>query len=627
MARLALGGVLLTGQALAQAKPAKPAPPTLSELQEAGRQSEAGARAFTMGVYEAALPHFQKAYALGHKPADLQKVAESYRALGQNGAAYEAYTRLLATHGPALGFAGAIAVKKAIAELEATTGTMDVRSTPDGAVVRVGDLVLGVTPLSAPARLSAGATHVEVSKDGFEPFVTDVAIDPTHPATVDATLVARALTGHLAVTESHAAKADLLIDGQDVGPLPWEGDVPPGIHQLSIQATDLKAEPQTLKVVRGTRIDATFNADFITGALKVTAHPGSADIALDGKSIGTGTFEGRVAVGDHVLRVTAAGYKPVEKPVTIAGETPAASDVSLEREITPAEIAAAMAARDAEAIRGFYGQLTAFGTWPPVSTHIGCGDTSAPQGGNAESCSSGFAYGAGGTLRAGYSFGILGLEVVGGFMYGSWQDSVTYASSTGNQAPPSNPTIGSFAHNESYSLVYTGSMALVRRRRRRVVPEHPAHSVDVRRANRISFVLGERARRLPGRARRPGFHLGVDPRRQLRVRRHGVGRASLADPGEPADRAGDTQRRRAVQRDLRAVHGTVRSAAVRRAVYRHPAGTLTGTLVRSSRSRRREGAQTVSPRQVCPNPMVKRALISLRGCSSIASWSRQALTR
>ncbi len=461
MARLALGGVLLTGQALAQAKPAKPAPPTLSELQEAGRQSEAGARAFTMGVYEAALPHFQKAYALGHKPADLQKVAESYRALGQNGAAYEAYTRLLATHGPALGFAGAIAVKKAIAELEATTGTMDVRSTPDGAVVRVGDLVLGVTPLSAPARLSAGATHVEVSKDGFEPFVTDVAIDPTHPATVDATLVARALTGHLAVTESHAAKADLLIDGQDVGPLPWEGDVPPGIHQLSIQATDLKAEPQTLKVVRGTRIDATFNADFITGALKVTAHPGSADIALDGKSIGTGTFEGRVAVGDHVLRVTAAGYKPVEKPVTIAGETPAASDVSLEREITPAEIAAAMAARDAEAIRGFYGQLTAFGTWPPVSTHIGCGDTSAPQGGNAESCSSGFAYGAGGTLRAGYSFGILGLEVVGGFMYGSWQDSVTYASSTGNQAPPSNPTIGSFAHNESYSLVYTGSMAAV----------------------------------------------------------------------------------------------------------------------------------------------------------------------
>jgi hypothetical protein len=180
---------------------------------------------------------------------------------------------------------------------------------------------------------------------------------------------------------------------------------------------------------------------------------------LDGKSVGTGTFNGRISLGNHVLKVTAKGYKPIEKVVAIAADATASTEVALEREITDAEIAAAQAERDADAIRGFYGQLTAFGAWPPLSTHVSCGDTSQPSASITESCSPGFVYGGGGTLRGGYSFGILGLELVGAFMYNQWQDSVTYTSSTVNPTPPSNPTIGGFQHNESYAMGSTGGMA------------------------------------------------------------------------------------------------------------------------------------------------------------------------
>ncbi len=458
---VALLCVLVAGQAFAQPKAAKPPPPTLAELQEAARQSEVGNRLFNLGVFETAVTHFQKAYDLAHKPADLQKVAECDKALGQTGAAYDAYTQLLTLHGPALGFTGAVAVKKAIAELEGTTGTLTVHSTPDGATVRVGERVVGVTPFAAPVRLAMGPVRVEVSKDGFEPFIANAAIDPAHPFTVDATLSARALTGHLAVSETHAASAHLLLDGQDVGPLPWEGDVPPGIHQLAIQATDLKAEPQTIKVPRGSKIAATFTADFTVGQLQVTATPEKADIALDGKSIGTGKFEGPVAVGDHALRVSLDGYKPVEKPITVSPQATVTVEAPLERIITAEEIAAAQAARDAEAIRGFYGQFAVFGAWPPVSTHIGCDQATQPVGAINQSCSPGFVWTGGATLRGGYSWGIFGVELIGGFMYDRQEDDVTYTSTSTVATTPTGNQLGAYPHSEAYTLVgMTGLAAL-----------------------------------------------------------------------------------------------------------------------------------------------------------------------
>ena len=466
LARLVLAGLLVAGQAAAQqpppavppaappaAPPVKPPPPTLLELQEAGRQSEVANRLFTLGVYETAVTHFQKAYDLAHKPADLQKVAECDKALGLTGAAFDAYTKLLALHGPALGFAGAVAAKKAIAELGTATGTLDVHSTPDGATVRVGERVLGVTPFSAPVRLPVGALHVEVSKDGFEPSVINVAIDAAHPGSIDTTLQPRVMTGHLSVKESHAATAHLMVDGNDVGPLPWEGDVAPGVHQLEIQATDLKAEPQTVKVARGAKAEATFNADFTAGQLKIAVHPDGADIALDGKSIGKGTFDGQVAVGDHTLKITLASYKAVEKPITVVAQSTVSAEFTLEHQVTDAELAAEQAAKDAEAIRGFYGQLAVFGAWPPVSTHLDCNETANPDSSQvSESCTTGFVYSGGGAVRVGYSWGIFGLELVGGFMYSRWEDDATYTSNTTNMTNPMTPGLGEYQHTEAYTF-------------------------------------------------------------------------------------------------------------------------------------------------------------------------------
>jgi hypothetical protein len=454
---VALSGALTSTRALAQGKPALGAP-TAADVRDASHESEVAGRLFAQGVYEAALPHFQKAYALARKPADLQKVAESFKALGRTGDAYDAYFKLVVEHANGMGRTAFASAKKALAELETTTGTLEVHAAPDGALVRVGGRVVGVTPLAATVRLPAGSAQVEIEKEGFEPFVGRATIDPAHAAKVDAQLVARALTGHLAVTESHAGSAHLLLDGKDAGPLPWEGDLDPGVHELALQSSVLRAAPQSVKVARGARVQSVFVGDFTASRLHVVAHPDGADIAIDGKSVGTGSFDGEVSIGEHRLLVSLDHYKPSEKPVTVVAQAAASEDVVLERLVTPEELAAAREKEDAEAIRGGYGQVAVFGVYPAASTQLDCGEVAAPSTGFGDTCSKGFVLGGGLAARGGYSFGVLGLELVGIFMANHWENDVTYASNGGTPASGAPTSLGGVAHDEAYSYTTLGGM-------------------------------------------------------------------------------------------------------------------------------------------------------------------------
>jgi hypothetical protein len=299
---------------------------------------------------------------------------------------------------------------------------------------------------------------VEIQKEGFEPYIARATIDPAHAAKIEAQLVARALTGHLAVTESHAGSAHLVLDGKDAGPLPWEGDLEPGVHELALQSSVLRAAPQSVKVPRGARVESVFVGDFTASRLRVVAHPDGADISIDGKSVGTGSFDGELAIGEHRLSVSLAHYKPSEKTVTVAAQAAASEDVVLERLVTPEELAAARDREDAEAIRGGYGQVTVFGVYPASSTQLDCSQVPAPGAGFGDACSKGFVLGGGLAVRGGYSFGVVGLELVGMFMVNRWENDVTYATNGGPPAPGAPTSLGGVAHDEAYTFTALGGM-------------------------------------------------------------------------------------------------------------------------------------------------------------------------
>jgi hypothetical protein len=57
------------------------------------------------------------------------------------------------------------------------------------------------------------------------------------------------------------------------------------------------------------------------GALRVTSSPTGATVSIDGDNVGTTPWQGELSQGEHRLRVSHAGYSPVEQRVSIpAGE-------------------------------------------------------------------------------------------------------------------------------------------------------------------------------------------------------------------------------------------------------------------------------------------------------------------
>jgi PEGA domain len=65
------------------------------------------------------------------------------------------------------------------------------------------------------------------------------------------------------------------------------------------------------------------------GRVSVTAHAGD-EIAIDGKPVGTSKWEGSVASGGHLVRVTAKGMRPYETEVTLQDKEVRTLSVTLE---------------------------------------------------------------------------------------------------------------------------------------------------------------------------------------------------------------------------------------------------------------------------------------------------------
>jgi PEGA domain len=418
-------------------------------LNAAKMESEAGARLFKEKVFEAAIPHYEKAYALARQPADLQKVAEAYREMGDLGRAYEAYAKLLSVHASQLGTKGAAAVTQTIADLELRTGLITIRCPISGATVTVGDRVVGTTPLPGPVRLVMGSGRVTITKDGFEPLVTDYTADPSHPVTVEATLAPHVTTGHLSVRETHGAAVRVLIDGRDVGAAPWEGDVPAGTHKIELASPVVKTEPQTVVLRHGSRAQAVFTGNMVAGHVHLEATPASATIRVDGKEVGAGQAEVDLAVGRHEVRVEAEGFGPKTDTITVEAGSTQSDAFTLEP--THEAIVARVKSDDAEAIRGGYGQIAAYGALTTSAQNVSC----AGLAGNP-TCKNGFPLAGGFSVRGGYSLGWVSFELVGLFLADGHTDNLNYP---GTQSTITTPTSASqVTHQESYTYSSLGGM-------------------------------------------------------------------------------------------------------------------------------------------------------------------------
>ncbi len=140
------------------------------------------------------------------------------------------------------------------------TGTLVVRSTPEGAHVRVDGKLRGRTPLSLRDLPLRGAT-VTIEQAGYRPDERRIALSAAHPTvTLDARLTKEAperttsaTTGAL-VIESRPVGARVFLDDQEIGVTPLSlPDIAPGAHRVRLEMPGFTRWITTSQVTAGAR--------------------------------------------------------------------------------------------------------------------------------------------------------------------------------------------------------------------------------------------------------------------------------------------------------------------------------------------------------------------------------------
>ncbi len=389
------------------------APPSPRDVAEAKRRFEAGKKLYAEHACTEALAEFEVAYGLVHRPSMLRNIGLCHRELRHFAEAYDAYDRLLKIHGTELTATDRDAVKQALDELSELSAALVLTSNEAGANVEVDGKSLGTTPVPGSFRVSLSSHHVVVTKPGFEPFTKDVAVQPNQSVTVEVTLAPEITTGHVTVHEENGDPVDVNVDGQDRGPAPWEGDLPPGEHTLEAKGPKFAAARQSFTLVKKQRLDLAVDATTTMGHVRITTLPASATIAFDGAQVGTGVWDAEVAPGSHHVDV-ALGNEHSAREVDVVRGQMVALDIPL---------ATAGGSEPYKPVyRGAYGRFSFFGEFSPSATDV----YPASDGGHAH-----FHGGGGATVNIGYAFDPFAVEFFGAYLVDAYSYDAP-SNTTGN---------------------------------------------------------------------------------------------------------------------------------------------------------------------------------------------------
>jgi hypothetical protein len=319
---LALAVVLAAPTGFAQGKGPKPKPKTIrEELTPAAQKDwDAAKDLLDANDFAGALVEYLRAYEQSKNPRVLYNVAFCEKSL-RHYARAEGYLKKELDEGTG----GKIppneeqTVKDTIAALSPFVSTVEVTANEGAATLFIDDQEIGKTPFDKPVPIDVGPHVLRLHKDGFKDGTSNVTIAGNTPAKATITIEPTVKKSHVEVAVSGAPAANIVIDGVDMGQAPYKGDVTAGRHTFEAQAPGFVTARQTTDVVYGTPLNLalTLAVERHEGHVRVSTTPDSATIEVDGKVVGSGSWEGTLSTGGHQLIVKKPGYQPYSTEITL----------------------------------------------------------------------------------------------------------------------------------------------------------------------------------------------------------------------------------------------------------------------------------------------------------------------
>jgi hypothetical protein len=286
--------------------------------------------------YRGALVEFQRAYELSHDPRVLYNVGTAEKLLTHYARAVDAWERELREGGAKLSAAEQQELKNAISIVQQFVTTIDVTANEPDATLSIDDAAVGKTPFAAPVRIDVGKRVLKLSKEGFAEAVqtVDVAAGASTPVSFKIDPLHK--TALVSISVWGAPSATLFIDGRDVGPAPFKGELGAESHTVEARASGYVTVGQTIDVhyKQPMNLVLTLSLERHEGRLRVLA-PEGASIAIDGRDVASGEWEGAVSTtGGHQLVVRKRGYQTYATEVFVADDQVREVNVPMNREVS-----------------------------------------------------------------------------------------------------------------------------------------------------------------------------------------------------------------------------------------------------------------------------------------------------
>jgi hypothetical protein len=291
--------------------------------------------------YKGALVEFQRAYELSHNPRVLFNLGVTEKLLTHYARAVDAWDKEIREGAGQLSPAESQELKNAIAIVQQFVTTIEVSANEEGATLFVDDFAVGKTPFTGPVRIDVGKHVLKLAKDGFVDGIKPVDVASGQVTPVKFLIEPVNKTALVSVTVGGAPSATVFVDGRDVGPAPFKGELSADRHTIEARAPGYVTVGQTIDVQYGQPVSLSLalSAERHEGRLHVIA-PEGAEITVDTRVVGSGTWEGVVSTtGGHQLVVHKAGFQTYSTEVFVADDQVRDVNVPLNKEVGTSWIA------------------------------------------------------------------------------------------------------------------------------------------------------------------------------------------------------------------------------------------------------------------------------------------------
>lgn len=215
-----------------------------AQAEEAARLKAEGDALMGDIKYQAALEKYEEAYKLSADPALLYNQGRALEALSRYPEALEKLRAFDAKAPPEL-HARVPNLGKLIADIDGRTTLLTVIVAQKGATIRLGNVVLGTSPLPE-TRVNSGTVKLEVTLEGFDALAREVVLPGGGKKSEKFDLIAKDKTAVLMI-DSPVKGAKVSVDGGSAAQVPTEVRVAPGEHVVSLTAPGY--EDNTVEVI------------------------------------------------------------------------------------------------------------------------------------------------------------------------------------------------------------------------------------------------------------------------------------------------------------------------------------------------------------------------------------------